>query len=562
MFRTAIFALCLTGVALPGAAEPDAGAYLAGRSAQLADDFSAAERYLSEALTRDGDNAQLMEALVGAQMTLMEFDRAATVADRLVETGSNSQIAALALLAEHARNEDWQGLIDALDEGLSVGPLFDDLARGWSLVGLDRQEEALAAFDSVTEQQGVEAFGIYHKALALASLERFEEAAELLEQNEDIRLTRRGLKAEAQILSQIGRAEDARALLQEETGANLDVTLADTFNTLADGDPVEFTVAPDAKAGMAEVAFDIANTVVGETAPSYTVLYSRVAELLRPDHIEATLLSALLFEQMEQYGLAISTYGNVPAEDPAFVTAELGRAEALRAEGQLEQGVDVMEALAEDYADQALVHITLGDALREDGRYEDARAAYDRAVSMFDSEQPGQWIVYFARGITAERLDDWDATKENFEMALELNPDQPQVLNYLGYSMLERGDDLETALGMIERAVAAAPQSGAIVDSLGWGLYRAGRYEEAVEHMERAVELMPVDPVVNDHLGDVLWAVGRELEARFQWQRALSFVDDTTEDVDPERIRRKIEVGLDQVLEEDGEPPLKMANGG
>lgn len=562
MFRTAILAAGLAGLALPGIAEPDAGAYLAGRSAQLADDFSAAERYLSEALTRDAENLALLESLAGAQMSLLEFDRAAAVAERLIENGGSSQIAALALLTAKAGNEDWQGVLDALDEGLTVGPLYDDLARAWSLVGLDRAEEALALFDEVAQEQGIEAFGIYHKALALASLGRFDAAAEVLETNEGIRLTRRGLMAEAQILSQVGRTDEARALLQDETGANLDVTLGATYDALADGEPVEFTVAPDARAGMAEVAFDIANTVVGETAPSYAVLYSRSAEFLRPGHTDATLLSALLFEEMGQYGLAISTYGNVALDDPAFVTAELGRAEALRAEGQLDQGIEVMQELADRYGDQALVHITLGDALREDGRYEDARAAYDDAIAMFDSAEPGQWIVYFARAITHERLDDWEAAQADFETALELNPDQPQVLNYLGYSMLERGDNLEEALEMIERAVAAAPNSGAIVDSLGWGLYRAGRYEEAVDPMERAVELLPVDPVVNDHLGDVLWAVGRELEARFQWQRALSFVNESTEDVDPERIRRKIEVGLDQVRDEEGEPPLRMANGG
>ena len=143
--------------------------------------------------------------------------------------------------------------------------------------------------------------------------------------------------------------------------------------------------------------------------------------------------------------------------------------------------------------------------------------------------------------------------------ALELNPDQPQVLNYLGYSLVEKQIKLDEALDMIERAVAARPDSGYIVDSLGWVLYRLGRYEEAVVHMERAAELMPVDPIVNDHLGDVLWAVGRYREAEFQWTRALSF---DPEEKDAVRIRRKLEVGLDVVLAEEGAQPLaRVANG-
>jgi len=189
-------------------------------------------------------------------------------------------------------------------------------------------------------------------------------------------------------------------------------------------------------------------------------------------------------------------------------------------------------------------------------------AAYDRALGAFERPDPAQWFLYYARGISKERLDDWPAAEADFREALELNPDQPQVLNYLGYSLVEHQQNLDEALAMIERAVAAQPQAGYIVDSLGWALYRLGRYDEAVGHMERAAELMAVDPVVNDHLGDVYWAVGRHTEARFQWQRALSFVDweEASEELDPDRIRRKLEVGLDQVLSEEGAPPLKVAN--
>ncbi len=164
-------------------------------------------------------------------------------------------------------------------------------------------------------------------------------------------------------------------------------------------------------------------------------------------------------------------------------------------------------------------------------------------------------------GLSHERTDEWSDAEADFRKALELRPDQPQVLNYLGYSFVEMRINLDEALDMIERAVAAEPDSGYITDSLGWVLYRLGRYEEAVVHMERAVELMPVDPVINDHLGDVYWAVGREREAEFQWHRALSFIDpEETTEADPDRIRRKLEVGLDAVLEEEGAPPLQVAN--
>ena len=170
-------------------------------------------------------------------------------------------------------------------------------------------------------------------------------------------------------------------------------------------------------------------------------------------------------------------------------------------------------------------------------------------------------MLFYARAIAKERSGDWEGSEADFRSALELNPEQPQVLNYLGYSLVEQQRNLDEALEMSERAGAASPDSGYIGDSLGWVFYRLDRYEEAVEQMERAVELEPVDPVVNDHLGDVYWAVGRKREAEFQWRRALSFVDLTDADSEaaPERMRRKLEVGLDAVLAEEGAAPLKVA---
>ena len=162
---------------------------------------------------------------------------------------------------------------------------------------------------------------------------------------------------------------------------------------------------------------------------------------------------------------------------------------------------------------------------------------------------PVHWPLYYTRGIANERAGNWPAAEADFRAALKLEPDQPLVLNYLGYSMVEKQENLDEALGMIERASKAEPDDGYITDSLGWVLYRLGRYDEAVKPMLRAVELTPDDPVINDHLGDVLWMVGRKREAEFQWRRALSF--GPADDLDMDRVRRKLEVGLDKVLAEE-----------
>ena len=153
-------------------------------------------------------------------------------------------------------------------------------------------------------------------------------------------------------------------------------------------------------------------------------------------------------------------------------------------------------------------------------------------------------------------MDVWPKADRDFREALRLNPDQPLVLNYLGYSLVEKKIQLDEALIMIEKAVELRPESGFIVDSLGWVLFRMGRYDEAVPHLERAAQLEPIDPIINDHLGDGYWSVGRKREAHFQWRRALSF---DPEEAEADRIRRKLEVGLDQVLQEEGAEPLTVA---
>jgi len=242
----------------------------------------------------------------------------------------------------------------------------------------------------------------------------------------------------------------------------------------------------------------------------------------------------------------------------------MGRAEALRKLDKSEAAIEVLTQLAESHADLPVVHSTLGDTLRQLEQFNAATEAYDRAIALFTKDEVNQWIVYYARGITHEREGRLDTSEVDFRKALELSPGQPYVLNYLGYSLIEQQVKLEEALEMIEQAVAVRPDDGYITAALAWGLYRLGRFEEAIGHMVRASELMPVDAVVTDHLGDVLWAVGRKREAEFQWRRALSFVDPEEEDPEakPDRIRRKIEVGLDAVLEEEGAKPLAMAHDG
>jgi len=538
----------------------DAGGYLAARSAMIASDFDEASQYYARAIARDPGNLALLENGAVAFLGLGDLDRAAEIAARAIEIGSDSQMVALIHHGQLALTGEWQSIIDGVDGNLAVGPLFDGLVKAWALVGAGQMTEALAAFDTVAANQGVEAFGLYHKALALASVGDFEGAAEIFsgDTGRTLRVTRRGIVAYAEILSQLERNGDAVALIEVAPGGTSDPYLMDLKSQLAEGDVLAFEAVRTPIDGMAEVYFSIASALRSEAQADYTLVYTRMAMALRPDHIDGLLMTAELLEDLGRYDLATEVYDTVPRDDPSFQAAELGRAEALRRAGRNDEAIEVLRQLGESHPESTLAFVTLGDTLRGLERYEEAIKPYTTAVELIEDPQEPHWIVFFARAIVYERTGQWEKAEADFRKSLELRPEQPQVMNYLGYSFLEQKTNYEEALDLIERAVALRPDSGYIIDSLGWGLYRLGRYQEAVGHMEKAVERMPIDPVVNDHLGDVYWAVGRKLEAQFQWQRALSFVSDDTDpmDVDPERIRRKLDVGLDQVLEEEGAPPL------
>ncbi|EAQ04455.1 TPR domain protein [Pseudooceanicola batsensis HTCC2597] len=545
----------MTGPAQAG----NSGDYLAARQARMAGDFDAAVYYYIRALGEDPRNPQLLEGAALSQLSAGDLPRAVSVAERMEDAGIQSQIARAILAAHEFKTGAHQAVLDRVAEDRGVGPLVDGLMAAWARLGAGDMSAALDAFDTVAETKGLRGFALYHKALALAMVGDFE-ASEAIYANEEggpLQMTRRGAIARIEVLSQLDRNADALALLDRLFGRDLDPGLAEMRDGLTRGETLPFTHVTEITDGVAEIFYSVAAALRGEATDDYTLIYSRVAEALRKDHIDAILLSAELLEDMGRPALATRAYRQVPRENPAFHAAELGRAAALRKSGRTDAALEVLEQLSESHGDMPIVHTTRGDLLRGMSRYLDAVQAYDTALSLYEADDRSQWFVLYARGISHERLNHWPEAESDFRAALKLNPEHPRVLNYLGYSLVEKQQKLAEALSMIERAAKARPDSGYILDSLGWALYRLGRYDDAVGHMERAAELMPVDPVVTDHLGDVYWAVGRYLEAEFQWSRALSFAPDTD---DAERIRRKLKVGLDAVLAEEGAEPLKVAH--
>lgn len=536
------------------------GAYLAARSADANADFEALVDYGTRALAQRPDNPGIIEGLLVAHLGLGQIKEAVPVARRLVDLSEGNELGQIVLLGDAMGREDWAAVEQTMNDGFSVGGLMDPLILAWTAIGDGRMSRALEIFEELSQDEVARQVSAFQKAQALAYVGDFEGAANILSGGEgfDLTLNRAGIVAYAQILSQLERNEDAIALLDEQLPNAGDEEIAQLRSELESGDTVEFDAITSPKDGLSALFYNVAEVLANDASPSLVLIYARLSQYLDPDNVGATLLCAAVFENMQNHEMAVKTYDQIDPNSRAYVQAMMGKASALRRSDRPQEGIDTLVALAESNPDLSPVHVALGDAYRYEEAWPEAIDAYDTAISLYTEEVSAQWAVYFARGIVNERGGNWDAAESDFRKALELEPDQPSVLNYLGYSMVEKQENLDEALAMIEKAVDQRPNEGYIVDSLGWVYYRLGRYEEAVPQMEKAVSLMPVDPVVNDHLGDVYWAVGRTREAEFQWSRALSFITDESnlEEVKPDRIRRKLEVGLDKVLEEEGGDPI------
>jgi len=551
-------AACLAPV--PAISQGIAGPYLSARVAGFNNDYAAAGESYADLVEQGEMSPQILENALIIYSVLGDFDAAVDVADILKDRSQSSQFASSARMVSALRDGDLDAARTLLDDDGVAGPLLDGLLAGWIAAADGDTDGALAAFDTLAEQEAFNPFALRHKAYFLAMTGEFEAADEIMSGRSGdglLNATTRGIAAHAQVLVELGRTENALELVGKANEATSSALLRDLEAKLTAGEDVTFDLIRTAQDGMAEAYFIFAALLAGDSSATFTLLNARAAQALRPDHVEALVLIAQLLEGQDQLDLAEDVLATVPGDDPAFYEAEIARADILLATEENDKAVAALRALTESDGDKIEVWGALADALRRLDRFEEASGAYDRAVEMLTDVSERNWLLFYARGIARERQDDWPGAEADFRRALELNPDNPNVLNYLGYGLVEQRLKLDEALDMIERAVAARPDDGYITDSLAWVLYRLGRYEEAVEPMERAVMLTPLDPLINDHLGDVLWAVGREREARFQWRRALSL--EPTEDLD--RIRRKLEVGLDVVLEEEGgADPIEAAD--
>jgi tetratricopeptide (TPR) repeat protein len=531
-------------------ASASSGAYLAGRQAISDHNFATASKFQAKSISADPENSKLLEGLMISFIAQGSVDEAVSIAQVYKGTGRVSQISQMILLTSMIKNGQTEVFLNFVKNADEITPILKDLLSAWIRMGFDDEVNANRIFDKIAKVQGMGQFANFHRAmsqLAAGKVDQAQKTFDLIHRDET-NPTRRSVIYHTKILLSQSKFKEAQQLLEKWFGPTFDPEIEQLYVNAVNEQVHPRSLFPNTNIAVADVFHSIANLVAKEADPTFTLLYSRLAQYLDRNHIDSTLMTADLLVELGQYGLAIKEHEKLSDSQPQFFASELGRAEALRSSGKEMAAIEVLVELTRQYPNSANGFSILGNHYRRLEAYDKAEVSYGEAIKLYEAKGEAGWFLYYVRGITRERLDLWSLAEKDFRKALSLNPTQPQVLNYLGYSLIEKNSNLDEALDMIERAVKESPDSGYIVDSLGWGYYKLGQYEKAVPNLERAAELMPIDPIVNDHLGDVYWMVGRKTEAKFQWRRALSF-DPEADEI--ERIKKKLKVGLTQVLIEE-----------
>jgi tetratricopeptide (TPR) repeat protein len=525
------------------------GAYLAARHAERQRDHDAVARFLEQALAREPNNFELLGRTHLALVNAGRFNEAIPLARRIVDQSSANPQANLTLavvdLRDGRHDDAAKRLRDLPTQG--VNRLLLPMLRAWAEAGAGRTVAALDALRMPGEVQGFRPLVDLHAGLINDIAGRGDEADAAFARALATERTPwpRMIEGAAGAMAARGKRDEARALIAKHRGAYLDTLLLDDALRRINGG-ADARLVRNTRGGAAEVLYDLANALLTEAGGAFALTFGRYALALQPDDPNMVLLVADVLDRQRRPADANALLQRVPAQSPVSWHARLRIAENLHELKQSDDAAKLLTAMADERKDRIDALIQLGSMRRQQERFAEAAEAYDRAIGRIGQLEPRHAKLLFYRGIALERSKQWPRAEQDFQKSLELSPENPDVMNYLAYSWVDLGvaERYDEALKMLRRAVELRPDSGHIIDSLAWALYRLGRYGDAVPLLERATELVPTESVVLDHLGDAYWRVGRRVEARYQWRRALA---NKPEPDQKPIIEKKLENGLPDI---------------
>lgn len=484
-------------------------------------------------------------------VALGNFRRASRLARQVVRASPSHRVARLILGLSKFRAGQYAAARSHFTKPskIPLAQLTSVILSAWSYVGERKVRKALATLDALKSSDSLKTFYLYHRAL-IADAGRLSPVA-----GDAYAKAYKRNSGSVRMVQAYGR------FLERSAGQAKAGKIFDTFLKKNPSHPLIIAarkrlktgkkpprLVPDATSGAAELLFGVASLLSDDAGIDLPLRFTRMALFMRPNFVLARVLAGDVFQETRRYESAVAEYDKVPSASLLRRNADIQAAASLNRLKKHDEAEKRLKGVIGRYPSDFEPVMVLADMLRTRSKFKQAAEYYSQAIKFVGKLERRHWQLLYHRGIAHERAKIWPRAEEDFKKALELFPDQPLVLNYLGYSWVEQRQNLKTAMAMIRKAVKLRSNDGFIVDSLGWAHFQLGEYEKAVTALEKAVKLMPQDPILNDHLGDAYWRVGRKLEARFQWSHAR--------DLKPEpdalkKILEKIKSGM---------PPVPSSN--
>ena len=572
-WRAAIVGAALLAILPPAIAAPTeqellhdnpAGNYLAARHAGTERDSAAAAAYYLNVLKADPKNPDLLGRAFLSVLTGGDIDQAGKLADRLLQVDRTDRIARLVVGVRALKQKDYSAARQNFGQSVR-GPVTDltaTLLSAWALAGAGDTRVSIDTMDKLSGPDWYSIFKDLHAGLILDLANNKKEAGKRYERAYKVDPTAvRMVEAYGRYLARGGNKADALKVYGDFNKVLPDHPLiVQEMKAINDGDKLPLLV-DSPQAGAAEALYGLGASIGRRGGEDLALIYLQLALYLEPSHAMALLSLADLYESLKKPDLAIKVYERVPASSPLSRNAEIQLAGDLDQLDRSDEAKKRLDHVIAEHPKDTEAILALGNIQRGRKEFAECATTYGKAIDTIAKPDKSNWVVFYFRGICYERSHQWPGAEADMKKALELYPEQPLVLNYLGYSWVDQGVHLDDGMDMIRRAVEQRPDDGYIVDSLGWAYFRTGNYDEAVKNLERAVELKPDDPTINDHLGDAYWRVGRTLEAHYQWTQAKDLGADKE---DLPKIEAKIKDGLpdDKSSAADADKAKKPGNGG
>ncbi|CAF25819.1 tetratricopeptide repeat protein [Bartonella quintana] len=525
------------------------GAYLAGKVANHKNKTDLAINYFKNALAYKPDNIETQVEMLELMLSSGAFKEAVQQAQKLKEQGIMNPFISLTLSVKNLINKNYRNakiLLQLKEPPASNNPI-PELINAWATFGSGHQSQAIADLEKIQGPAWYNLFRRYHLAL-MCDLAGRKQAAkkyftQVLNNQQGILISpntyERIIIAYASFqLRHKMRNQAIQTLKHGEQILSDRKILKNIREKIEKGASLERLVKTPQQ-GAGEVLYNFGTALNHKTSGHIAHIFNQLSLALYPENDATMFQLANISAKLNDPNQAIKLYRSLPSNSPYYKDGQLRLAFILANNNNQNEAIKLLTSLKKKSPNDPHILIALAAFYMQDNKFVEAIKILDRAIAQITKFQRDDWKLFYQRGIAFERLQQWPKAEIDLRKALEFFPDQPQVLNYLGYSLIERDQKLEESLHMLQKASALQPQNSHILDSLGWAYYKLKQYNQAVQILENAVKLQPEDPTLNDHLGDAYWQVGRKREAIFQWNHAVD-----GEPKNLKKIQEKLKFGL------------------